>query len=184
MKFTNRVRIYGVDEHGNAREQIGFNTLTYAAADVLIRAMLQSGPARVTHLYAQHGGSTNTAPITLPGDPSATRNNFVATANTYDNGGLWVPLLAAPAVSASDPTTYAGNLCTFYFRIPGNVPSTQYTGNYVAGTSKIYGIGLAVAVNANDRTQDQIISAYNSFTPFPIASNAQESVDYPFQITI
>ena len=183
MQFTNRVVITGVDAAGNPRKQIKFNTLTHAASDVMIAAMLQSKPARVTHLYALYGTTNSNA--TLPSDLTAvTRANFMNTdGSTY--GGLWVPLVAAPSVTSSDPTKYAGNLCTYYFRIPGTLPAAQYTGPWNnSGNGYISAIGLACAQNLNDRTQDLIISAlpYYGSSAFTVASGAQESVQYPFQI--
>jgi len=185
--FENAVRIKGTKPDGSTRNILAHNTLTYAAADVMIAAMLQSGPSKVTYLYAQHGGSTNTAPITLPSNLSTTtQSNFTSTIPGYDNGGLWVPLLTAPAVDSSDLTAYLGNLVTYFFRIPGTLPTSQFTGHFTPGVSQIYTLGLGVTVNTNDRTQDKIISVLASApgTPFVIAANGQEAVDYPMQITI
>jgi hypothetical protein len=187
FKFTNAVRIHGKHPDGRAREVVAHNTLTYAAADVMVAALLQSGPSKVTYLYAQHGGSTNTAPVVLPTDMRATtQSNFTSTIVGYDNGGLWIPLMTAPAVDSTDVSSYRGNLATYYFRIPGTLPIAQFTGNFVPGTSLIYGLGLAVTVNTSDRSQDLIISALGNgaFTPFVVASNGQEAIDYPLQITI
>lgn len=187
MQFTNRVVITGVDADGKPRQQIKFNTLTHAASDLMIAALIQSHPARVTHLYARYGNTYGTNGSRLPTLPSdlttTTRASFMATDGST-NGGLWVPLVAAPSVSASDPTLYAGNVCTYFFRIPGTLPAAQYTGPYTPGTSYICGIGLACAQNLNDRTQDQVISAltYYGLNSFTIGANAQESVQYPLQI--
>jgi hypothetical protein len=179
IKFNNVVRIKGTGSNGQPREQVVKNSMTYAAADALISAIVQSGSARPTQLYAQYAPSGVTP--ALPSDVRmTTRDNFVQTGT--NSGGLWVPLLAAPAVSATDATLYDGNQATFYFRIPGTPQSTQYTGNFQPGISYIYALGLAVATSANDRTGDIIISVLNSFTPFVIPSNGQESVDYPLQI--
>lgn len=180
-KFKNQVRIHGIDQDGKPRIQIALNTLTYAAADTLINALLSSGPARVTHLYAQYG--PNGTPPPLPSDLRTTeRSDLVATGSGY--GGIWIPILAAPTVSSTDTSSYQGNVSTFFFRIPGSPQSTQLTGIFTPGTSMIYALALAVATNANDRNGDLIISILNSFTPFTIATNGQEAVDYPFQITI
>jgi len=185
FEFHNEVHIRGFDLAGQPREQRVVNSLTYAAADIMIAAMLQSGPSKVTYLYAQHGGSSNTAPVALPADRrTATRDTFVQTIGGYDNGGLWIPILAAPAVSSTDVTIYEGNQATYFFRIPGTLPSTQFTGNFVPGTSLIYSLGLAVSQNLNNRTTDTIISVLGSFTPFPISINGQEAVDYPLQVSI
>ena len=185
IKFTNAVRMVGTNPDGSRRDRVHHNTLTFAAADVMIAAMLQSGPSKVTWLYAQHGGSSNTAPVTLPADlRTAQQSDFVKTINGYDNGGLWVPLMAAPAVDATDAAIYEGNLATYYFRIPGTLPTSQYTGNFTPGTSLIYSVGLGVTVNTSDRSQDRIISVLTGFTPYSIAANGQESADYPLLITI
>jgi hypothetical protein len=187
FKFWNEVRIRGHNRDGTPREQIVHNTLTYAAADIMIAALLRSGPSQVSYLYAQHGGSTNTAPITLPNPmQTATITSFTRTIGGYDNGGLWIPILAAPAVDTTDALLYAGNLATYFFRIPGTLASNQFTGNFVAGTSLIYSLGLAVAKNANDRSTDVVISALGNgaFTPFVISPTGQEAIDYPLQITI
>ena len=184
FKFKNEVRISGMWA-GKPRVQIGCNTLTFAAADFLIQSVLGSGTSRVAWLYLQHGGSANTAGQILPSDLRTTqRSNFVATASSHDNGGLWVPLLAAPSITSTAPGTYQGNAADYFFRVPGSPQATQYTGNFVPGTSLIYSMGLAVSPNLNDRTQDQIISVYSTFTPFLIASGGQEAVDYPLQVTI
>jgi hypothetical protein len=181
LKFKNVVRIHGTDLLGKVREQNIVNTNTYAYADVLIAALLQSGPSRVTHLYAQYGPSGT--PPSLPSDLRlADRDSFVTTGT--DSGGIWVPILAAPSVDASDATLYNGNQATFYFRVPGTLQASQVTGTFQPGSSYIYALGLAVATNANDRNGDIIVSILNTFTPFVIPANGQEAVDYPLQITL
>lgn len=190
FKFTNAVRLVGIAADGSRRIRVGFNTLTFAAADVMIAALLQSGPSKVTYLYAQHGGSSTDPdfpPVVLPSDlRETTQADLTATESTYNSGGLWIPLLAAPAADTTDTTSYTGNVATYYFRIPGTPAAGSYTGVFVPGTSRIYSLGLGVTVNTNDRSQDKIISvlAGDSFTPFIIAANGQEAVDYPMQITI
>ena len=189
MKITNLVRIKGIGPQGEPRELVKHNALTYAAADVMIAALIQSRPARVTHLYALYGnvyGTNGSGLPALPGDlRTATRDSFVTADDGGTYGGLWVPLVAAPSVSATDASLYSGNACTYFFRIPGALPANQFTGNYSPGYSYICAIGLACAQNANDRTQDQIMSAMTVYgtSAFTIASNAQETVEYPFQIT-
>lgn len=185
LKVKNPIRLRILDAAGVVvSENIIFNTLTYAAADIMIAALLRSGPAQVTHLYAQHGGqNADGTPSPLPDDlREVTRGDLVD--SNGDRGGLWIPILAAPAVSSSDTQLYNGNQGTFYFRIPGTVPAAQVIGNFVAGTSKITALALAVAVNINDRSQDIIISVTNNFTPFQIVPNGQLAVDYPFLVTI
>ena len=188
MKFTNRVIISGVDAAGRPRQQIAFNGLTFAAADNMVAALLQSRPARVTHLYGIFSVSNSVRPLGVSGDIRAVgRSDFMATDNsTY--GGFFIPLVAAPSVESTDGTIYQGNTALYYFRIPGSISAgvnSGFSGPYAPGVY-ISGIGLGVAQNASDRSQDRIISVLGngSFNPFAIASNGQETVEYPYQIVI
>jgi len=190
MRVINRVELRGLDEAGRERLQIAFNSLTYAACDNMAAALTQSGPARITHLYGHHGGTWNPSSIAIPLPPNTdprltTRSDFMNSSTSQNDGGFWIPLAAAPAITSSG-ANFQGNLLTYYFQIPGTIPGGQYTGTFTPGTSKIYSLGLAVAHNTLDRTQDVIVSVLGNgtFTPFIIGSGGQESVNYPYQFTV
>jgi hypothetical protein len=109
---------------------------------------------------------------------------------------MWVPVLSAPAQDTSDGTRYNGNQATFFFRIPYNISTSQISpsGNFNVDTSYIYALGLAVAFNTGDRTQDKIFSAMQAygydpdntnlgnFTAFQIPPGGQTAIDYTVPI--
>ena len=187
--FNNQVRCRHLDSEG--RDIGGFvakNTLTHRMSDIIMNALLQSGPSQINWLYARFGDSGanpgNLAP--LNNDLTNTqRADFLASTDGI-RGGLWVPLLFAPQQSSSNSLLYNGNTATFSVRIPYNIASAQVSpsANFNATTSYIYALGLAVAMSVTDRTQDVIVSALESFTPFPIPSGGQESIDYPLELDI
>jgi hypothetical protein len=187
---NNRVRFSVLDESGRILQAFSAkNTLTYAAGGVLINAVLRSGPSQVYGLYARYGNNSGSPPsgtLILPsgGIKAVTRLQFIQSASN-DQGALWVPVMGAPAIGTTDMTKYAGNLATFSFRISANIASSQMSpvGSFNAATSYIMAIGLAVAVNLNDRTQDIIITALNNITPLLVPAGGQLGIDYPFQIT-
>jgi hypothetical protein len=190
---NNVVRVSAIDKDGlTLHSFLTRNTLTYAAGGVLINAVLRSGPSQVSWLYARFGnntGSPASGALVLPtgGIKAVTRTQFVQSLSN-DQGALWVPVLGAVAVSTSNSALYSGNVATFSFRIPSNInqslPSqTSPVGKFNPDSSYIMALGLAVAVNLSDRTQDVIITALNAITPQLIPSGGQLGIDYPFQIT-
>lgn len=174
------------------RTQRTTNTLTYAAAGLLLTALLRSGPSQVTHLYARFGTDAQ-AGFLVPDNADVQRTqrtDFLEAPNSAV-GGLWVPVLAAPVQETTDNTKYAGNRATFLFRIPYNLPAAQISpaDNFSLSTSKIFALGLAVAQNLNVREQDVIFSVLQAFTndadptsgyfqKFLIAPGGQTTVDY------
>ena len=183
-----RVRIRLLDARGRCVRQIlTKNSLTYAASDVLMTALLRSGPSQITHLYARFGTSGTPGNL-IPSDlRTVVRGDFIAP-TTGDNGGLWVPVLSAPAQDSSNSLLYSANQATMFFRIPYNLDVSQISpaGNFNASTSKFYALGLAVAKSSTDRTQDVIISALQdpgSFTNFPIPTSGQMAIDYVMNFT-
>lgn len=164
--------------------------LTHAWSTVAINALLRSGSSQIGWLYARFGDSgANPAylsPAANPSDLGTTVASDFLHAAPGDNvrGGLWVPILAAPSQSSSNPNLYTGNQATFSFRIPGNIPAAQISpaANFNPATSYIYALGLAVPVVAGDRTQDIIVALQQNFTIFQVPANGQEAVDYPLQI--
>lgn len=211
-----RVVIRGLDRHGREiSRQVSRNTLTYAMADILMNAFLRSGPSQVTHLYARFGDSSANPGWLNPPNidlKATTRSTFVTVApGDTVRGGLWVPVMSAPAQDTTDVTTYGGNEATFFFRIPANIPQDGANpqvepANFVADGSSsqsyIYALGLAVAQNIQNRTQDTIISVLEAvgwnvaapfsgsdgsigdFAAFPIPAGGQMAVDYtvPFVV--
>lgn len=187
-----------LDAHGKElRRDVITNTMTYAAMDILMDALLRSGPASVTHLYARFGDSGANPGYLVPpsGDLKMTnRNTFVQSSDSV-RGGLWVPILNAPIKSSSNPSLYRGNQGTFYFRIPYTL-STEFIDpaeNFNPATSYIYAIGLAVAMTTSDRSQDVIITVKQAsgqagvlpageFAPFPLVAGGQTAVDYMFPL--
>jgi hypothetical protein len=180
-------------------EQHCSNTLTYAAANIFMSALLRSGPSQVTHLYARFGDSgANPAFLVAPNSDlkQSSRSTFIQSSNGAI-GGLWVPILSAPAQNTTNNALYSGNSSTFFFRIPYNIASTQTSpANFAAVTSYIYAIGLCVAKVMSDRTQDVIISVaqakgWNSgdladgyFTKFPVPSGGQIAIDYSWDFNL
>ena len=180
--------------------QVATNSLTYAAMDVLMNALLRSGPSQVTHLYARFGDSgANPGYLSPPSSDirSTTRQTFIQSSDSV-RGGLWVPVLSAPIQDTSDAAKYIGNRATFFFRIPANIPSDQVSPstNFVPATSWIYALGLAVAYNTSDRQFDKVISVmqaygYDSdptlgnFSKFQVPSGGQTAIDYavPFNFS-
>lgn len=187
--FHNEVRLRVLDSAGRCRrEQMVKNTLTHAAADVMINALLRTGPSVITHLYARFGDNgANPGNLNPAGDDllNTVRGDFVASSDGI-RGGLWVPTLTSPSQTSTDSDVYQGNLATFFFRVPYNIPANQVspTGNFLPGTSYIYAVGLAVAVSSGDRTQDLIISTLTYDTPFPVPPGGQLAWDYPFKIEV
>ena len=180
--------------------QVCTNSLTYAAMDVLMNALLRSGPSQVTHLYARFGDSgANPGYLAPPSSDirQTSRQTFLQSSDSV-RGGLWVPVLSAPIQDTSDPSHYTGNRATFFFRIPANIDADQVSpaGNFVPATSWIYAMGLAVAYNTSDRQQDKIISVMQAygydtdpslgqFTKFQVPSGGQTAIDYavPFNFS-
>lgn len=176
--------------------QTGKNKMTYAAADILVNALLSSGPFRVTHLYARFGDETDNPGHLVPPDDdvrAATRDTFVSV-NEGDliRGGLWVPIQAAPIRDITNANLYSGNAATFFFRIPYNINTSQISPspNFNLSTSYIYAMGLAVAYSASDRSQDRIISTMQAigfdelspeegdFGKFQLPTSGQSAIDY------
>lgn len=178
--------------------QVVTNSLTYAALDVFMNALLRSGPSQVTHLYARFGdGGANPGYLAPPGNDirATSRQTFIQSTDSV-RGGLWVPVLSAPIQDTTDPARYVGNRATFFFRIPANIPADQVSPspNFNPATSYIYALGLAVAYNTSDRQFDKIISVmqaygYNvnptlgNFTKFLVPAGGQTAIDYavPFK---
>lgn len=193
MRFSdivnNTVRLSVRDKDGRVLQtETAKNTLTYAAGGVLINAILRSGPSQIYGLYARYGnntGSPASGSLVLPvgGIKAVTRSQFIQSSST-DQGCLWVPVLGAPAVSTTNSALYSGNQATFSFRIPSNISSVQMSpvGSFLT-SYYIMAIGLAVAANLSDRTQDIIITVLNAITPQLIPDGGQLGIDYPFQIT-
>lgn len=193
------VTIRQLDKDGHEiSRQVVTNTLTYAAMDVFMNALLRSGPSQVTHLYARFGDSgANPGYLAPPGNDirATSRQTFITSADSV-RGGLWVPVLSAPIQDTSDPARYVGNRATFFFRIPANISEDQVSpsGNFSPATSWIYSMGLAVAYNTSDRQFDKVISvmqAYGydvnpslgNFTKFQVPTGGQTAIDYavPFK---
>ena len=178
-------------------EQVGKNNFTYAAADILVAALLRSGPSQITHLYARYGDQSGdyAGTIAAPGNDlkAVARAHFVYNSGSPDKrGGLWVPLSLPPSLGTTDGTKYVGNEVTLSFRIPGTLTSASYDGaefNAGGATSYIGAIGLAVAPNFdNDRTQDKIFSVatHLNFSPaalFTVPKLGQTEVGYVFSLT-
>lgn len=187
--FHNRVTIRSMDGRGRiVAEQIAKNTHTYAMADVIINALLRSGPSVVTHLYCRFGDSgSNPGNLNPEGGEliNTTRADFVASSDGI-RGGLWVPALTSAIQESTDSVLYAGNQATYLFRIPYNIPANQVSpaDNFMAGDSYIYAMGLGVAVAGGDRTQDLIVTVLNSFTPFPVTPGGQVGIDYPLTMEL
>jgi hypothetical protein len=181
--------------------QVCGNSMTYAAGDMMVNALLNSGPFKISHLYARFGDETeNPGFLAPPSDDirASVRDTFLHV-NDGDvvRGGLWVPLQAAPIKDLTDATKYSGNQATFFFRIPYNISTTQISpsSNFNVSTSYIYALGLAVASSSSDRTQDRIVSVLQAvgfddevpdagdFAKFLIPSGGQSAIDYslPFQ---
>lgn len=200
------VLLRGIDRQGReVSRQLARNTLTYAAADVFMNAFLRSGPSQVTHLYARFGGeSSNQGWLNPPLNDvkAATRSTFLQVGDgDLVRGALWVPVLSAPAQSTSDQSRFSANQATFYFRIPANLsPEQQDPDNFKAeGTgsdSFMFALGLAVANNISDRSQDVIMSVLQAvgwdsgnpssgdFNKFLIPAGGQMAIDYtvPFDV--
>ena len=182
------------------------NHLTDAAMDVLLNALLSSGNFRVTHLYARFGlnSAEGILPVTANQLNRVNRSNFV-TDSGASSGALWVPILAAPAQSSTDPSRFQGNQATFFFRIPGQPTVDQTAPNdltgeesvsrYQPGSSLIFATGLGVSRDSTDRTQDRIISVSlatvsevpeeegeTRFEAFLVPANGQVSLDYEFKL--
>lgn len=183
------IRIW--DHVGNP-DQWARNSFTYASGEVLANALTRSGAFQVTHLYARYNGP-DTVDLSLlnaeGGIKATTRSEFMATAS--GNGGFYVPLLAPPARDTSDSLLYGLNRLTYYFRIPTVTEEDHgLTGTFDMVNSRVSALGLAVAVDASDRTQDIIISVLQggnsgggyAFTMFPLVSGGQKFVDYPVSI--
>lgn len=203
-----QIVIRSLDAQGHeVSRQTAKNTVTYGAADIYANALLKSGPSQVTHLYARFGGqSANQGWLVPPNNDiwAVTRDSFtsVGLGDTV-RGGLWVPILAAPAQNSTDLSKYQGNQATFYFRIPYNIntvtqtsPVGNFKANGDANDSYIYALGLAVARSSTDRTQDVIISVlqafgYDSeaptvgdFSAFSIVAGGQQAIDYPLPFVV
>jgi hypothetical protein len=199
-----KVVIRSLDRDGReVARQVAKNSLTYAAADMFMNAFLRSGPSQVTHLYARFGDSgTNPGYLNPPGGDlkSTARSDFIVSSDLI-RGGLWVQVLSAPSQQTSDAAHYGGNQATFFFRIPSNIaslipPPVQPSGNFNSPGSFIYALGLAVAANTANRSQDVIITTLQAvgwnpmnllagdFTAFPIPSGGQIAIDYtvPFEV--
>jgi hypothetical protein len=200
------IRLRGIDRNGReVSRQLCRNTLTYAAADVFMNAFLRSGPSQVTHLYARFGGESASQGWLNPPDndiKATTRDTFLQVADLESvRGALWVPVLSAPAQSTSDQSRFTGNQATFYFRIPANLSTDQqdpdnFKAEGMGSDSFIFGLGLAVAKNISDRSQDVIISVLQAvgwdggnplsgdFNKFLVPAGGQMAVDYtvPFDV--
>lgn len=180
-------------------EQYCSNSVTYAAAAILMTALLRSGPSQVTHLYARFGDSGANPGFLVPPNSDiaqSSRSTFTQSSNAAI-GGLWVPILSAPAQTTT-AAPYSGNKATFFFRIPYNISTDQVlpANNFSADTSYIYALGLGVAKVMSDRSQDLILSTlqaygYDSgnvdlgyFSKFPIANGGQTSIDYSLEFTL
>ncbi len=213
FRVNPRIVIRALDSHGvELWRQVVSNNLTYAAGDVFLNAMLRSGPSQVTHLYARFGGELSSQGwlVNLGGDVRlTTRSTFLYNADPGSDlvrGGLWVPVLSAPAKTSSDQSLYSGNQATYFFRIPSNIasiispeqvsPRANFKAAGLGDDSFIYALGLGVAQNSSDRNQDVIISALQAigfddshpldgdFGKFSIPPNGQMAIDYtvPFEI--
>jgi hypothetical protein len=164
----------------------------YAYGGVLINALLRSGPSQVYGLYARFGNNTGSPAsgslILPPGGIKAVTLAQFTQSQRLEQGFLWVPVMpvmGAPMISTSNSALYSGNAATYSFRIPANISTAQMSpiGHFNAGSSYIMAIGLAVAANLSDRTQDIIISVLNNITPMQVPSGGQLGIDYLFQIT-
>ena len=196
------ITIRQLDANGKEiNRQVCENSMTYAAGDVMVNALLASGPFKVSHLYARFGDETeNQGFLAPPGEDirASIRDTFLSVSEgDVIRGGLWVPLQAAPTKELTDSTKYSGNKATFFFRIPYNIATTQISpsSNFNVATSYIYALGLAVATSSSDRAQDRIISVLQAvgfdelepeegdFSKFLIPSGGQSAIDYslPFE---
>lgn len=110
-------------------------------------------------------------------------------------GGLWVPVLSTPVQSTDDSENYNGNVLTYYFRLPYNLSSDQISpaDNFAVATSRIFSLGLAVASDFSNRSEDIIISVLQAvgndeddgaFNDFLIPDGGQIAIDYvmPFSV--
>ena len=191
--FNNRIRIRAIDAEGHCKSEfVVKNTLTFAASDVMINALLRSGPSQVTHLYARYGDQgSNTAWIAPFGGDlrTTTRDDFIMTSGVDPvRGGLWVPILSAPAKDSTDTDLYSGNRATFFFRIPANISTDQMSpAHFNAVSSGIYSLGLGVAASLTDRTQDLIISVLQiseeDRAKAIVPVGGQLAIDYPLEHT-
>lgn len=181
------------------RREVFHNDYTLAASDVFMTALLNSGPHQVTHLYARFGDSgANPAFLSPPeGNLGKTNRSTFVQSSDGVRGGLWVPVLSSPQQETTDNLLYTGNQATFFFRIPYNISNDQVEpDNFNPATSYIYALGLAVAANVGDRTQDIIISQIQAvgwdggnpldgeFTKFPVLNGGQSAVDYKIKLQL
>ena len=189
--LSTRILLRGLSSQGRELwRQTTHNQPTNAFATMLMTAWLRSGPSQVAYLYARFGDLGSNPGILAPvgGDlKQAVRADFLKTpAENSILGGLWVPLLAAPAQNSTDSSLYVGNQCTFYFRIPAALSSLQISpaANFNPATSYVTTLGLAVAPNMSDRTQDSIVTVSTDFDPFLVPDGGQIAVDYACAISI
>lgn len=183
----NNIRISVKDSFGRSiHEQRLTNWYTFAAAGVFMNGILRSGPSQVTHLYGRFGDSGANPGHLAPKNSDqryTTRNDFIKSNNNV-HGGFWVPLLATPSQTTSDRSLYDGNEAHFFFRIPGDLDDSQIdpADNWDPSTSYVYELGLAVAMNIHDRSQDVIIAVMDNVKKFQVPSGSQMTIDYKLQL--
>lgn len=198
-RVQGKLHVRHYDQDGRmVGEQKFFNTLTFAAADIFMKALVRSGASQVTHLYARFGTDANPGYL-LPSDSdmrSVTRSDFLAAQNS-SVGGLWVTLMAAASLQPSDSNQYRSNEVTYYFRLPYAISADQISPaeNFDPDNSKIFALGIAVAENSEDRSQDILITAAQAvgyddddinagyFTAFALPPGGQSTVDYTLTFT-
>lgn len=169
------------------------NTFTHAAADVLARALSRQGAFQISHLYLRYNKSTLSPLTPTDGDLRNTiRADFLKAVDGSANGGFYVPLLTAPALTSTDTDKYGSNQLTYYFRVPStaNAEENGLTGgsSWDLDNNRISALGLAVSQDGQDRTSDLIFSVLQgaasggAFEPFNLVSGGQTALDYPITI--
>jgi len=166
---------------------VGHNTFTYAASDIIVNGLLGKSSSVVSRLYGRFTNNTSASPGTLTstsaGLATTVRSNFLDTTDS-NCGGFWIDQLSTP-YQLPNGVNYVGNQATFYFRVAYNMSAQD--GSF-SSSSYISALGLAVPFDPNDPTQDKIFSAlnYTSFanpTQFAVPSGGQIAIDYSFYFT-
>ena len=153
----------------------GPNMVTYAGIDLLGK-LLAGQDYTINTMYMEFTNEAS-APVVTP-DPADGRNYYAALeapGNTSDY--IRVALIADPTLEATD-ANFTTNRVNFFAMSTG---STAGRGGHVfsnAAPSKIYGVALVAAPDADDASQDIVFSRSYNFTAKDKQVNEEISIGW------
>lgn len=156
----------------------GPNIVTYEGIDLLGK-LLAGQDYTINTMYMEFTNSL-TVPTVTP-DPADGRSYYAALdVGSSDLDYIRVPLTADPVLESTDATKFSTNRVNFFAMSTG---ATAGRGGHVfsnAATppSKIYGVALVCAPDANDASQDIVFSRSYNFTAKTKQANEEISIGW------